>query len=106
MRNPDSGMGMPGTMSDADREFLKASQLGLDKSPGGNKAMLMAARALKNRKLEVAKMADEYIEKNGALDPGFNRMVRDYAEKNPLFAVQNPQPTQPPEGGFKILGVK
>ena len=106
MRNPDSGMGMPGAMSDADREFLKASQLGLDKSPDGNKAMLTAARALENRKLEVAKMADEYLEKNGALDAGFNRLVRDYAEKNPLFAVQNPQPTQPPEGGFKILGVR
>ena len=106
MRNPDSGMGMPGAMSDADREFLKASQLGLDKTPGGNKAMLTAARVLENRKLEVARMADDYVEKNGRLDPGFNKLVRDYAEKNPLFAVQTPQPTQPPAGGFKILGVK
>ena len=85
MRNPDSGMGMPGAVSDRDLRFLKDAQIGLDRSPEGNRRMLEAFRALEQRKVEVAALADQYIEQNGRLDVGFNKMVREYAETNPMF---------------------
>ncbi|MCV0395911.1 MAG: hypothetical protein K5872_06605 [Rhizobiaceae bacterium] len=93
MRSPDGGMGMPGALSDRDIKFLKDSQIGIDRSPEGNRRMLQAFRAMEQRKIEIARLADQYIEQNGRLDTGFNRAVRDYAEANPLF------PEEPVSGG-------
>lgn len=86
MRNPDSGMGMPGAVSDRDLQFLRDAQIGIDRSPAGNVRMLRAFRAMEERKVELAQMADEYIEKNERLDIGFNEQVRRYAAQNPLFS--------------------
>lgn len=91
MRSPDSGMGMPGSVSDKDLSFLKDSQIGLDRSPEGNQKMLAAFRALERRKLEIAQLADQYIQQNGRLDVGFNQLVRQHAEQNPMFAPTSPE---------------
>lgn len=91
MRSPDSGMGMPGAVSDRDLTFLKDAQVGLDRSPEGNRRMLSAFRAMEQRKLDIARLADEYIQREGRLDPGFNRAVRDYAAANPMFAPAAPE---------------
>lgn len=88
MRNPDSGMGMPGAVSDRDLKFLKDSQIGMDRTPEGNRRMLAAFRAIEQRKLEMAELADLYLKKNKRLDAGFNAMVREYAEANPLFTPE------------------
>jgi len=85
MRNPDGGMGMPGALSDRDIRFLKDSQIGIDRSPEGNRRMLQAFRLMEQRKIELARLADEYMTEHGRLDAGFNRVVRDYANANPLF---------------------
>lgn len=85
MRSPESGMGMPGAVSDRDLTFLKDAQIGLDRTPEGNRKMLLAYSALERRKIEVAQLADQYVEQNGRLDAGFNRVVREYAAANPLF---------------------
>ncbi len=85
MRSPDSGMGMPGAVSDRDLTFLKEAQIGLDRTPAGNRQMLDAFRKLEQRKVQVAQLADQYIQKNGRLDAGFNQAVRKYADENPLF---------------------
>jgi hypothetical protein len=95
MRNPDSGMGMPGAVSDRDLKFLKESQIGLDRSPQGNKVMLEAFKRLEQRKIEVAALADKYIAEKGRLDAGFNAAVREFAKANPLFADM----TNPAAGG-------
>jgi hypothetical protein len=94
MRNPDGGMGMPGAMSDADRNFLKESQPGLGNTPEGNRLMIEALRRMERRKTEIAQIANEYVqeadpktgEPRGQLDAGFDRRVREFAEANPLFA--------------------
>jgi hypothetical protein len=104
MRNPDSGMGIPGAVSDRDIKFLKDSQVGIDRSPEGNRQMLEAFRAMEQRKLDVARLANEYVQKNGRLDAGFSDVVRDFAESNPMFSggvdlaqpgQQSQQPAQP-----------
>ncbi len=94
MRSPDGGMGMPGALSDRDIKFLKDSQVGIDRSPEGNRRMLQAFRAMEARKIDIARLADEYIAEHGRLDAGFNRAVREYADANPLFQ---------PEGGDRMM---
>lgn len=96
MRNPDSGMGMPGAVSDRDLRFLTDAQIGIDRSPEGNRRMLAAFRAIEQRKIDIARLADQYIQQNGRLDTGFNQMVRDFAEANPMFGERG-QPDQPIE---------
>ncbi|SSW64312.1 hypothetical protein AVE30378_01014 [Achromobacter veterisilvae] len=93
MRSPDSGMGMPGAVSDRDLVFLRDAQIGLDRTPEGNRKMLAAFRALEQRKVDISRLADDYIAEHGRLDFGFNRAVRDYAAANPLFNTPpEPQP--------------
>lgn len=84
MRNPESGMGMPGSLSDKDIDFLKAAQIGMGTSGPGNRTLLEAYRRLEQRKIQLADWADEYTEKNGSLR-GFNRYVKQKADENPLF---------------------
>lgn len=88
MRSPDGGMGMPGALSDRDIKFLKDSQIGIDRSPEGNRRMLSAFRAMEQRKIDIARLADDYIAQSGRLDAGFNRTVREFADSNPIFAAQ------------------
>lgn len=85
MRNPDSGMGMPGAVSDRDLTFLKDAQIGLDRSPEGNRRMLRAFMALEQRKIDLARFTDEYLAANGSLDYRYNQAVREWAKANPLF---------------------
>jgi hypothetical protein len=84
MRNPDGGMGMPGALSDSDREFLRESQVGIDKSPEGNRKMLQVMRRMEQRKIDIAQMAEAYVAKHGTMD-GFEKTVREYAKANPMF---------------------
>ncbi|MCZ4330780.1 hypothetical protein [Castellaniella denitrificans] len=94
MRSPDSGMGLPGAVSDRDLNFLKESNIGLDRSPEGNRLMVDAFRKLEKRKLDIAKLADEYVQKNGRLDAGFNQIARQYADENPMFPQKEPDRAQ------------
>lgn len=90
MRSPSGGMGMPGALSDRDIKFLKDAQIGLDRSPVGNRRMLEAYRAMEQRKIEISQLADQYVQDHGKLDAGFNKAVREYAKANPIFP-ENPQ---------------
>lgn len=95
MRNPESGMGMPGSLSDKDLVFLKDSQIGLSTSPEGNKVALEVFRRMARRRLDLADLAEEYVAKHKTMS-GFNRVVRKFAEENPLFADLN----IPKQAGF------
>ena len=85
-RNPDSGMGMPGSMSDADRTFLQSLFPMLSNTPGAN-ALLVEAEILKaKRKIKVRQMMSEHIEEFGSL-AGFNKVLNDFTKNanNDLF---------------------
>lgn len=84
MRNPESGMGMPGSLSDKDIEFLKAAQIGMGTSGPGNRTLLEAYRRIEKRKIEIADLADDYADKFGSLR-GFNKVASEFNAKNPLF---------------------
>ncbi len=93
MRNPDSGMGMPGAMSDADRSFLVNMQPGIETTPQGRKLMMDAGIKIEQRKQEIAKLAREY--KGGNLDNGFFEAVQQYSNSHPLFDGMK-APASPP----------
>ncbi len=84
MRNPDGGMGMPGALSDADRNFLVASQPGIDKSPAGNRLMVEILKRIEQRKIQIAEMAADWVGSNGTMR-GFEQHVNKWANANPLF---------------------
>lgn len=84
-RNPESGLGLPGSVSDRDLQFLKDADFNLGTSEAGNRVLIKVARKIAERNEEVASMAAEYVEKNGNLDAGFEKQLRDYAKANPLF---------------------
>ena len=97
MRNPSGGAGMPGAMSDADRNFLSATVPGLAKTPGGNRQLIETAKRLAQRDQQVAQMARDYRKQNGHLDEGFYQQLQQFSEANPLFKDMGAA-----SGGFSI----
>jgi hypothetical protein len=71
--------------SNADRDFVMSMSANLDNSVQGNKMILSAQKKIAQRKIELARLADEYIAKNGRLDANWPMVMRQYAEQNPLF---------------------
>jgi hypothetical protein len=85
MRNPAGGAGMPGALSDKDREFLKMMTPGIEKTPEGRRLISESMVKLANREREVARMAREYRKKRGTIDEGFYDELQSYSEKNQMF---------------------
>jgi GH24 family phage-related lysozyme (muramidase) len=101
VRSPNAeGGGMPGAMSDADREFLKSTVPGLSRTPEGNRQLIDIARKLGQRSIDMHKMAVRYAQAHdGQLDPGFEADLDAWADANPLF----PQ-VAPKQGGNPAAG--
>lgn len=113
--------GMPGAMSDADREFLRQTVPGLLRTPQGNRHVLAIMRAAAARHEQIFDMAVDYAEANdGQLGPAFDRQVREFVKANPLSAsveaiLNKPAPVKTETlpgvptggaGGFRVLGVQ
>ena len=86
LRNPSGGAGMPGAMSDADRNFLNGMVPGIEKTPEGRKTILETAKKMAQRDVQVARMAREYRQKRGTINEGFYEELAKFSEANPLFA--------------------
>jgi hypothetical protein len=100
LRNPAGGAGMPGALSDKDREFLIQSIPGLENDPGAVGKMVEYRVKLEQRAQKVARMARDYRRKNGKFDEGFYDELAQWSEKNPLFA--NEAPAAPKPGANRI----
>lgn len=87
MRNPSGGAGMPGAMSDKDREFLITMTPSLSTTPGGIKLMIETQRKLAKRAQDVAKLAREYRAQNPrkTFDEGFYDYLQKWSNEHPLF---------------------
>ena len=107
LRNPAGGAGMPGAMSDKDREFLQSMTPGLATSPEGRKQILDTMRKLAKRDQEVAALSREYRKKNGTIDEGLFDVLSTFAERNPLFAAPGgAQPATPSGWSIKVIPAK
>jgi hypothetical protein len=105
LRNPAGGAGMPGALSDKDREFLQASIPGLTKGKGGNRQIVDYMKRVANRSIEVDRLRQDYVRRKGRIDEGFYRELADYSEKNPLFpeGARAPAATGPAAGAGKVI---
>jgi hypothetical protein len=107
LRNPSGGAGMPGAMSDADREFLAQATPRLANTPEGNAKMIEYRKRLARREQDVAKLARDYKKKNGGnFDDGFFDELAAWSKENPLFPEAKSGPGGTPNSGFRILKVE
>lgn len=86
LRDPASGAGMPGALSDSDRRFLESMVPGIEQTPEGRRMIMAATKKVNDRNIAVARMANDYLRRSsGRFDQNFMAGLQDYAEKNPLF---------------------
>lgn len=88
LRSPASGAGMPGAMSDKDREFLVGMIPNAGQTLEGRKMLIQAQVALAQREQQVATFMRNYEKKYGKLDNGFFEQMQAWSEANPLFKGQ------------------
>lgn len=88
LRNPASGAGMPGAMSDADRAFLASMTPNLSQSADGRKQIIQSYIAVQQRNQQVAQFARKYEQKYGRLDNGFFDQLSAWSSANPLFRAK------------------
>lgn len=86
LRNPAGGAGMPGAMSDKDREFLQSMVPGLGQNPSGNALIIDYMKRVAQRSVDVERLRQQYVRQNGRLDEGFFTKLADYSDANPLFS--------------------
>lgn len=85
LRNPSGGAGMPGALSDKDREFLQQSVPGLERTPGANKLIIDYMRRMAERSVQVDQLRRDYVRENKRLDEGFYDRLAEWSAANPLF---------------------
>lgn len=93
LRNPSGGAGMPGAMSDADRNFLAGMVPGIEKTPEGRKLIIETGQKMAKREIKVSEIARDYRKKNGSIDEGFYDELAKYSEANPLFKEPTAKPS-------------
>jgi hypothetical protein len=98
LRNPAGGAGMPGALSDQDRQFLLQMIPSLESDPGAVKQMIDYRVKLARREQQVARMARDYRRKNGRFDEGFFDELKEWSDKNNLF----PEAPKTDKGGWSI----
>jgi len=85
LRSTADGHGMPGAMSDADREFLKAMTPQMAQTAEGRKTIIDSKVKLMERENQVSAMARQYKKKYGALNEDFFTQLSDWSSRNPIF---------------------
>lgn len=99
LRNTGQGGGMPGSLSNSDRDFLVDQIPNLSTTPEGRRLIVATHRAIIQRDIEVSKQARAYAAKNGGrIDENFFGQLSAWSEANPLF----PRPKSEQDiGGLK-----
>jgi hypothetical protein len=91
LRDPSAGGGMPGSMSNSDREFLTRMVPGLAQSAAGRRQLVQMNVAVQQRNADVASKARAWTKSNGRLDrpdvhgKDFYDYLGDYSNQNPVF---------------------
>lgn len=85
LRDPSSGAGMPGSLSDSDREFLKSMSTSIDNSPEANAKIIDFYKKMNERTVELERQRRAYVAQHGRIDEGFRNQISDYSVKSPVF---------------------
>jgi len=100
LRSPQGGAGMPGALSNSDREFLTSMSASSANDPRAIPLMIDARIAMEKRSQEVGKLAREYRQRNGKIDDGFYSVLAQYSAAHPLFqGMQAPTAAPAPTAG-------
>ncbi len=84
LRDPSGGAGMPGAMSDADRQFLMRMVPSLSTAPEGRRLMVQRAVQAAERAGTIADLAEKYRKDKGSLE-GFTQFKKKYVDENQMF---------------------
>lgn len=97
MRQTGDGAGMPGSMSDADRNFLSKIPPGLDTTPEGRKLIIGYMRWMNDRTIAIADKKNEFVQSDEfAKSPSkMYSEVKKFADSYPSYAEKNPLPNAP-----------
>lgn len=106
LRNPAGGAGMPGAMSDKDREFLQQSIPSIENDPGAIGQMIDYRKRIARRDQEVGALARQYRARAGTFDEGFFDELRRFSDANPLFPQAPTAPARPTAGSAPATGVR
>jgi hypothetical protein len=92
MRNPDSGGGLPGSVSNQDRQWLQKIPPNLQDTKQTIARKVEIITKLEQRKADIASLAAEYAANNptGQLDVGWERAKKQWVDAHPLFANEPP----------------
>ena len=92
MRNPASGMGLTGSTSNKDLDFLKGSVAGLSKTPEGNRLIIGMAMKMNDFKLAMADEQQRIIAANGGQVPNnLDTELMRFADNYQIFTPQEKQ---------------
>lgn len=78
LRDPSSGAGMPGAMSDADREYLKSMSISLGNTPQANALLAQYYIGMQQRAIDLNALRAQYVKENGRLDEGWRAAKTEY----------------------------
>ncbi|OHB71875.1 MAG: hypothetical protein A2W23_06405 [Planctomycetes bacterium RBG_16_43_13] len=87
LRNPSGGAGMPGALSDKDREFLVQATANISNTPQSNKLIISARKKMAQRDIEIARMARDYRTKHGSIDEGFLTELENKYKDTNMFNI-------------------
>ena len=104
LRNPESGGGLPGAVSDRDLSFLKSMPPNLAKTKEGRELIAETYNAIIDRKLQVERMAMEHEEAGGKIDNQFRKKVAEFARANPLLEDAKAKAAQELSKAPKVTG--
>lgn len=77
-------------VSNTDTQFLKDTVASLATTKEGNRLMLAYTERVMDRQQALGKLARDYAKANGGrIDPGFDDVLEQFAEENPLFTKQD-----------------
>lgn len=86
IRNPDSGMGLPGATSNFDLQFLTSSIPGIGRTVTGNIKLIDFAQRLNNLKIEAANEQMRIIQENNGVVPfDIDRRLAEFVKNYKFF---------------------
>lgn len=89
LRNPDSGMGLPGSTSNRDLQFLKDSVVGLARSEEGNELLIDFMKRQNNMKVDVVAEQNRIInENNGVVPSDLDSRIMEYVNDYDFFTPE------------------
>ena len=116
LRNPESGLGLTGSTSNKDLQFLKDSVVGLGRTEAGNILLIEMMKRFNGLKVAAAEEQVRIIEKNGGVVPSdIDKQLLSFVnnfqflspdERKQIETYMQSQGVAPANGGIKFRGFK